>query len=73
MELLNSWRDEVVRDGDRIFTSLTGQVFNKSLSNTCMDCHSNKSEFCDACHNYGAITPYCWDCHIEPKENPHGN
>jgi hypothetical protein len=41
-----------------------------SLSNTCLDCHSNKAEFCDRCHNYASVSPYCWDCHIDnPKEN----
>jgi hypothetical protein len=34
-----------------------------------MDCHSNKSKFCDQCHNYVDVDPFCWDCHIEPKEN----
>ena len=27
-----------------------------SLSNTCLDCHSNKAEFCDRCHNYASVT-----------------
>ena len=21
----------------------------------------------DACHTYLAVSPYCWDCHVEPK------
>jgi len=33
-----------------------------------MKCHSNKKEFCDKCHNYMAVVPYCWSCHIAPKE-----
>ena len=70
MQLLNDWRDEVVRNGNRIYTSRTnGRQFTISLQNTCMDCHSNKKEFCDKCHNYMAVVPYCWTCHIEPKEN----
>jgi hypothetical protein len=41
-----------------------------SLSNTCLDCHSNYTEFCERCHQYASIEPYCWDCHINnPKEN----
>ena len=28
-----------------------------SLTRTCMDCHSNKAEFCDRCHNYLAVRP----------------
>ncbi len=68
MELLNTWRDEVVRHGEREYTAFDGTVYEKSLSNTCMGCHSNKAEFCDRCHDYMAVgRPYCWDCHVEPK------
>lgn len=68
MDLLNKWREKVVRDGDRIHTTDDGRKFEMSLSNTCMDCHYNKESFCDRCHNFMAVDPYCWDCHIEPKE-----
>jgi len=68
MDLLNEWRDMVVREGHRTHTAPSGRKFEASLSNTCMSCHSNKSEFCDECHDYMGVTPYCWDCHIEPKE-----
>jgi len=68
MDLLNAWRDEAVRENHRVFTAEDGRVFNKSLTGTCMDCHENKEQFCDRCHNYMAVTPYCWDCHLEPKE-----
>jgi hypothetical protein len=68
MDLLNQWRDDVVRDGKRDYVSTSnGKTFDMSLSRTCMDCHSNKAEFCDACHTYLAVSPYCWDCHVEPK------
>jgi hypothetical protein len=69
MDLLNVWREEVVRTGNRDYVStMSGKVYDMSLSRTCMDCHTNKAEFCDACHNYLAVSPYCWDCHVEPKE-----
>ena len=69
MQLLNEWRDAVVRNGERMYVNLEGKSFDMSLSNTCLDCHSNKVEFCDRCHDYAAVSPYCWDCHIEnPKE-----
>ena len=69
MDLLNDWRNAVVRDGIRIHTSHEGRKFNMSLTNTCMDCHSNKADFCDQCHNYSAVgQPNCWDCHIVPGE-----
>ncbi|MBI5100227.1 MAG: sulfate reduction electron transfer complex DsrMKJOP subunit DsrJ [Nitrospirae bacterium] len=69
MQLLNDWRDSVVRDNNRIYSNAEGKKFNISLQNTCMDCHSNKKEFCDRCHNYMAVKPYCFSCHIEPKED----
>ena len=69
MDLLNTWRTEVVRNGNRIFTSPDGREYNMSLTNTCMDCHSNKADFCDQCHNYSAVgQPNCWDCHNVPGE-----
>ena len=69
MQLLDVWRDTVVRRGARIYVSPDGKEYNMSLSNTCLDCHSNKAEFCDRCHNYASVRPYCWDCHIDnPKE-----
>ncbi len=69
MQLLNNWRDAVVRGTYRQYTSMTsGKHFNMSLQNGCMKCHSNKKQFCDQCHNYMAVKPYCWDCHIQPTE-----
>lgn len=68
MTMLNEWRDWVVRDGVTHYVSTSGKEYNMSLQNTCMKCHSNKEKFCDECHNYTAVSPYCWDCHIEPKE-----
>ena len=68
MVMLNNWRDLVVRDGNRIYTASNGEQYEMSLQNTCIKCHSNKSKFCDECHNYMAVKPYCWDCHIAPKE-----
>ena len=68
MQLLNVWRNTVVREGKRVFVSSAGKEYMASLSNTCMDCHSNKAEFCDKCHVYASVNPYCWDCHTYPKE-----
>lgn len=75
MQLLMDWRDEVVRDKQRIYTTEDGRRFPKSLAGTmhtedggsCMSCHANKDKFCDRCHDYLSVTPYCWDCHVEPK------
>ena len=69
MTMLNEWRDAVVREGNRFYENSKGKHYEMSLQNTCMKCHSNKKNFCDKCHNYAAVKPYCWDCHIAPKEN----
>ena len=68
MKMLDRWRNETVRDADRFYKSSDGKVYYKSLQVTCLECHTNKSKFCDQCHNYMGVTPYCWDCHLEPKE-----
>ena len=71
MQLLDLWRHSVVRNAERVFVNANGKEFNMSLTNTCLDCHSNKADFCDKCHNYASVRPYCWDCHNDntPKEN----
>jgi len=68
MDLLNDWRDKVVRNGERIFTSTEGKKFEMSLTKTCLGCHTQKVEFCDRCHHYMEVTPYCWDCHVDPSQ-----
>ena len=50
MALLNTWRDEAIREGKR-------------------ECHTNKADFCDKCHNSNNVDPYCWTCHIAPRGN----
>lgn len=66
--LLDEWRQTAVRDGERYYTAWDGKKYYKSLQVTCFDCHSNKTKFCDQCHNYLDVDPYCWDCHIVPEE-----
>lgn len=68
MVLLNEWRDLAVRNNSRVYVAGDGKRYTISLQNTCMRCHSNKTEFCDSCHNYSGVSPYCWDCHLAPKE-----
>lgn len=67
MDILNRWRDDVVRIGERIYKSPDGTEYNMSLTNTCLDCHTQKDKFCDRCHNYLSVDPYCWSCHIIPE------
>jgi hypothetical protein len=68
MNLLNQWRDSVVRQDIRTYTTADGRHFDMSLSRTCMDCHSDREKFCNRCHNALAVAPYCWECHLEPKD-----
>jgi hypothetical protein len=68
MNLLNEWRDQVVREGERYESGAAGYSYERSLSHTCLDCHENKEKFCDQCHNYMGVDPYCWACHVVPKE-----
>jgi hypothetical protein len=68
MKILDTWRDSVVRDGDRTQILVSGRLYEKSLQNGCLKCHSNKEEFCDKCHGYLDVKPACWECHIAPKE-----
>jgi hypothetical protein len=68
MQLLNEWRDAVVRRGEKTYRSQAfGDTYDMSLNDTCMKCHSNRENFCDRCHNYADVQPYCWECHFEPK------
>lgn len=76
MDLLEEWRNEVVRDGDtEEYTSKSGKKYEKSLTKTCLlQCHVNQqtsqTDFCGKCHEYADVYPTCWDCHVEnPKPN----
>jgi len=87
MDLLNTWRNDVVRDQDRFFKKDGHEVrwsdlakgpggfrlygddkVQKSLSNTCMKCHSNYETFCLRCHQSNSVDPFCWDCHLNFSE-----
>lgn len=68
MQLLNVWRDDVLRNSDRVSVTVDGKEYRKGLQTACMQCHSNKEKFCDSCHEYAAVQPTCWDCHLTPVE-----
>lgn len=68
MQLLNEWRDDVLRHGDTETIEIAGKEYKKSLMLTCMQCHTSKKKFCDTCHEYASVKPYCWDCHLAPVE-----
>ena len=64
MDLINEWRDRVVRGGEYIYEGDEGREYVMSITNTCLGCHDNKEQFCDECHDYLGVKPYCWECHI---------
>jgi len=68
MQLLDKWRDSVVRDATRMYDSKIGNSYNMSLTKTCLECHTSKADFCDRCHNYAGVSPYCWTCHFDNME-----
>ena len=67
MDLLNQWRDAVVREDRHIYVSQDGTRYEMSLTNTCMKCHVERAQFCDKCHTYMGESPFCWDCHLDRK------
>jgi hypothetical protein len=65
MQLLATWRDDVVRAGQRLHVSADGRRFTKSLSGTCLGCHTDREATCNRCHDHLNVKPYCWDCHVD--------
>ena len=75
MDLLEEWRNEVVREGNTEKYKSSSGEYEKSLTNTCLlQCHvtqtTSQADFCGKCHEYADVHPTCWDCHVEnPKPN----
>ncbi len=67
MVLLKEWRDTAVREGEREYTSRSGEVIKISLTSTCISCHGRKDEFCARCHDYSNVKLTCWNCHVAPE------
>ncbi len=68
MVILDEWKDDVLRNNNRVSITVDGKEYRKGLQLACMQCHSNKEKFCDSCHEYTSVKPYCWDCHLSPAE-----
>ena len=68
MQVIFDWRETVVRGGARTYRHPDGTDRPMSLSNTCLGCHEGQEKFCNTCHKYLAVQPFCWDCHFDPKE-----
>jgi hypothetical protein len=69
MQLLDHWRDEAVRDGQRQFIAFNGKTYDKNPTRTCLtECHTDRKEFCERCHDYAGVSgPDCWDCHNDSQ------
>ncbi|SPF32254.1 DsrJ [Candidatus Sulfotelmatobacter kueseliae] len=67
MQLLQEWRDDVVRRQQRQYVAFNGRTYQKDLTRTCLSrCHGSRKEFCDRCHEYNGVTaPDCWNCHSD--------
>jgi len=82
MSLLIDWREGVVRQGDRSCVEINGEEYAKSLTGTCLKCHTDTQKFCYRCHVYANALPAwpsrssaadrpgirCWNCHVEPEK-----
>ncbi len=67
MELLDGWREAVVRRGEHVYVASDGRRHAMSLTGTCLRCHVEPAKFCDRCHAYAAVEAYCWDCHQKKR------
>ncbi len=67
MELLNSWRDDVVRNGQHVYVASDGARHEMSLTGTCLRCHADPAKFCIRCHEYSGVEAFCWDCHQQKR------
>ncbi|NQT37448.1 MAG: sulfate reduction electron transfer complex DsrMKJOP subunit DsrJ [Planctomycetes bacterium] len=67
MQVLNTWRDEVVREGDTEQIKVDGKKYHKSLTDGCLQCHSSREDHCDRCHEYANVELTCWECHLGSK------
>lgn len=67
MEILDEWRDAVVRGDQRVYVASDGQRHRMSLTGTCLGCHVDPAKFCIRCHEYAGVEAFCWDCHQQKR------
>jgi hypothetical protein len=69
MTMLHAWQNDAIRSGNRAYVAASGVSYEKSLSKTCMGCHTDEKTFCAACHDAVGASNNCFSCHIaEDKE-----
>ena len=66
-QLLDEWRDAVVRDGRKTYAATDGSQHDMSLTKNCLRCHGSREKFCDRCHDYADVQLTCWNCHLDPS------
>ncbi len=82
MDLLDQWRNAVVRQGEKHYIATSGEQHVMSLTGTCLGCHQDRQTFCTRCHEYANVLPFrpaadettppgirCWDCHLQPQQD----
>ena len=57
MDFLKEVREDVIRKGIKGGVTLSG----------CGDCHLNRVEFCDKCHEAASVILDCFGCHFYPE------
>ncbi|MFC1925821.1 hypothetical protein ACFLW2_03885 [Chloroflexota bacterium] len=68
-DLLLKYRAYAVRTdahgdtGDVYWTDANGNEVPFGLNATCLGCHTDRTVFCDQCHDYTATELGCWECH----------
>ena len=69
MNLLMNWRDVAVRTNRHDFTAFDGRHYTMNLTSTCLkQCHTTRTDFCERCHTYAAVSVTCWNCHVDSKQ-----
>ncbi len=70
MELLDGWRDAVIRLDQHVYVASDGKRHEMSLTKTCLRCHDNTDKFCNRCHQYAGVeAAFCWDCHQQRRRS----
>ncbi len=69
MQLLDQWREAVVRVDDRVYVASDGKRHAISLTGTCLRCHAEPDKFCNRCHLYAGVEVFCWDCHQQRRRS----
>jgi hypothetical protein len=67
MELLDRWRDAVVRRAEKTYVATDGKRHAMSLTGTCLGCHEDQEKFCARCHAYAGVETFCFDCHQKKR------